>query len=264
MRDSWLDPLLVINRRLRFEHRPEDLAAAWQFVGPVDAKGAASLARAIVQRVHGRMRVLPTAFGVGMPRSLRDIVARRGGNCVSHAVLAAVLLRDRGLPTRLVVEDVHTNPSLLRATGLLIRAPVGPTLNGHVWLEVLIDNGWEPADAELGVFGTKAWLSARLVRGTELAAIGIRIREHWRFPLRIRRLGSDGWPEEDATDQYLVEAVRAALGGAELPAAWLQGVRYFSRSFRWEGRAGLRILLEARRLRAMSQALAGFAGRLAA
>src|SRR3990172_9532515 len=115
MADPWLDPLLVINRRYRFGHRPEDVAAAWDFVGRVEAPDEQGLARALVMRVHERMRIRASAFGLGMPKSLPAIVATGGGNCVSHSVLAAVLLRDCGLPARLVVEDVYTNFSLLRA-----------------------------------------------------------------------------------------------------------------------------------------------------
>ena len=261
----WLDPLLVINRRYRFEHRPEDVAAARDFVGRVEAPGEETLARALVLRVHEQMRINASAFGLGMPKSLPAIVAARGGNCVSHSVLAAVLLRDRGLPARLVVEEVYTNFSLLRALALGFRAPIGPTLNGHVWIEVSLNGQWVPADAELGIFGAREWLAARLGRGVTVAAVGPPIREHWRFPLRIRRLGPDGKPSEDVTARYLIDKLSSALGpGSPLPAAWVEGVRYFSQAFDWKGRAGLRILREQRRLRAMSRALAGPAGALSA
>src|SRR3990172_4141143 len=113
MSDPWLDPLLVINRRYRFEHGPEDVAAARRFVGRVEASGEQPLASELVRRVHERMRINASAFGVGMPKSLPAIVAGGGGNCVSHSVLAAVLLRDRGFPTRLVSEHVYTNVSFL-------------------------------------------------------------------------------------------------------------------------------------------------------
>ena len=152
--EAFLDPLLVVNRRLRFEHGLEDVAAARDFVGLVEAPDARALARAVVARVHERMRVLPSAFGLGMPKSLGAILAADGGNCVSHAVLATVLLRDRGLPSRLVIENVYTNVSFLRTPAGLARAPIGPTLNGHVWIEVLVGHEWVPADAELGIFGT--------------------------------------------------------------------------------------------------------------
>ena len=170
MSDPWLDPFVVINRRFRFEHGPADVAAARDFVGPAEAPDERGLARALVMRVHERMRVLPSAFGFGMPRGLPAIVAARGGNCVSHSVLAAALLRDRGFPTRLVVEEVYTNFSLLRAPAVLLPAPIGPTLNGHVWLEVAIEGAWLPADAELGIFGISEWLAARLARGVTVAA----------------------------------------------------------------------------------------------
>jgi hypothetical protein len=129
---------------------------------------------------------------------------------------------------------------------------------------VLLGNEWVPADAELGVCGMREWLAGRLAGGTTLAAVGIPIREHWRFPLRIRRLGPDGMPEEDVTSLYLIDRVSSVLGqAAALPSAWVEGVQYFSGSFHWDGWAGLRILRERRRLRDMSRALAGFASALA-
>jgi len=259
MPDPWLDPLLVINRRFRFEHGPGDVAAAREFIGTLEAPDSYRLVRSVVMRVHERMRIRASAFGAGMPRSLPATVAAEGGNCVSHSVLAAVLLRDRGFPTRLVVEEVYTNFALLRAPAVVFRAPIGPTLNGHVWIEVLVDGEWVPADAELGVCGTGEWLAARLAGGVTVAAVGLPIREHWKFPLRIRRLGPDGMPVEDVTSFYLVDKLSEALGwGGSLLLPWVEGVRYFSRTFDWEGRAGLRILRERRRLREMSRARAGW------
>ena len=209
------------------------------------------------------MRIRASAFGLGMPKSLPAIVAAGGGNCVSHSVLAAVLLRDCGFPTRLVSENVYTNVALLRVAAALIRAPIGPTLNGHVWIEVLVNGEWVPADAELGVFGTREWLVGRLAGGVTVVAVGLPICEHWKFPLRIRRLGPDGMPDEDVTGLYLVDRVASALGTTALPSAWVEGVHYFSNSFDWEGWAGLRVLREHLRLAAMSRALAPFAQTLA-
>ena len=263
MTDPWLDPLLVANRRLRFEHSAEDVAAARDLIGAIEAPDDRSRARAIVMRVHERMRVLPSAFGFGMPKTLRAIVSARGGNCVSHAVLATVLLRANSIPTRLVVEDVYTNVALIRAPAAFLPAAIGPTLNGHVWIEVCVDGAWVPADAELGILGMVEWLSARLGHGVTVAALGLVVREHWKFPLRIRRLGPDGAPEEDVTGRYLIDGPFSALGpAAGLPSAWVEGVRYFAESFPWQGRAGLRILREGWRLREMSRALATFAGAL--
>jgi len=265
MGDPWLDPLLVINRRFRFEHAPGDVAVARDFVGHVEAADEERLARAVVARVHERMRIGASAFGVGMPKSLSAIVAARGGNCVSHSVLAAVLLRDRGIPARLLVEEVYTSVSFLRALALGFRAPIGPTLNGHVWIEVLMNGRWSPADAELGIFGTHEWLATRIGRGVTVAAIGLPVRERWKFPLRIRRLRPDGQPDQDVTRAYLIDNVAEAIGArVTLPAAWVDGVRYFTESFMWEGRAGLRILSERRRLGEMSRALATFGETLAA
>ena len=93
-----------------------------------------------------------------------------------------------------------------------------------------------------------------------MPALGVPIREHWKFPLRIQRLAPDGGPSEDVTGLYLIDGLGSAVGAsAAVPPAWIEGVRYFSRLFRWEGRAGLRILGQRARLRAMSLALTGIA-----
>lgn len=262
--DAWLNPLLVINRGYRFQHSPADVAAAWDFIGPVEAPDKESLARAVVVRVHERMRIRPSAFSLGMPKSLRGIVAVEGGNCVAHSVVATVLLRDLGIPARLVSENVYTNASLLRLPTALVRAPIGPTLNSHVWVEVCVDGEWVPADAELGIFGFTEWCAARLVHGTTLRALGLPFPEHWKFPLRIGRLGPDGQLYEDVTALFLVDGLGRMLGpGNPLPPGWVEGVHYFSGTFRWDGWAGLRILKERRRLQRMYHALGTMAEKLA-
>ena len=251
MDDPFLDPHRVANRRLLFEHSHEDVLRACEFLGIDETTSP----RDIVTRVHASMRILASAFGVGMPKTLGAIVERAGGNCVSHAVLATVALRQRGFATRLVVEDVYTGPSLLRAPPALMAVPIGPTLNGHVWVEALVHDEWIPADPELGLYGTEEWIRVRVLRGVRVAATGVRVREHWKFPLRLRRLGGDGTPEENATSLYLVERLRSVIGRSALPAAWTDGVEHFSRHFDWEGRTGLRLLGEWRRLGAMSRAI---------
>jgi hypothetical protein len=263
-RSSFEDPLHVANRGMQFDHGVRDLALARDFAGRVESDDALRTARTIVSRIHDSMRVLPTAFGLGAPRTLEQIVERRGGNCVSYAVLAVAVLRSHGIPARLVVEEVCTNVSLLRAPACLVRAPIGPTLNGHVWLEADVDGRWLPADAELGIFGDDEWSAARLLRGVSIDALGLRIKERWKFPLRIRRLDASGQPDENVTELYLVEKLRALPGlKGPLSADWLEGVRYFAEAFDWTGRTGARILLQHRRLRRMSTALARLAAGVA-
>ena len=124
-------------------------------------------------------------------------------------------------------------------------------------MEAELGGRWIPADAELGIFGDEEWSAARLLNGVTIAALGLRIKEHWKFPLRIRRLDASGQPEENVTELYLVEKL-SALPGIERPLSvdWLEGVRYFAQEFDWSGRAGGRILLQHRTLRRMSSALA--------
>lgn len=253
--DPFLDPCRVANRRLTFEHSHDDVLRACEFLRVDDTTPA----RDIVMRVGERMQVLVSAFGVGMPKTLGEIVERTGGNCVSHAVLAAVALRTRGFPTRLVVEDVYTGPSLLRAPTALMAVPIGPTLNGHVWVETLVDGDWAPADPELGLYGVDDWVRTRVLRGLWVEATGVRVREHWKFPLRLRRLNGDGVPVENVTELYLVDGLRSAVGRNTLPEEWTDGVKFFAHRFNWNGRVGLRLLRERGRLGAMSRAIGALA-----
>jgi len=185
MPDTWSNPCSVRNRRLAFEHAAAVVERAVERFGPFAGATADALAADVVSRVHERMRIVPTALGLGVPRILDEALQRRGGNCSTFAAVLTVLLRAQGIPARLVVEDVFTDLSLLRAPAALLRAPVGPTLNGHVWVEALVQGAWLPADAELGLFGLGGWLTARVLRGVSLSALGLPARERWRFPLRL-------------------------------------------------------------------------------
>lgn len=261
--DPWLNPFQVHSRSMVFEHGSDDVHAALELVGPVDADNPSTLVNEVVARVHQRLLILPSAFGHGMPNTLAEIVARRGGNCVSHAVLATVVLRQLGIPTRLITENVYTGFSFLRLPAAAIRAPIGPTLNSHVWCEVLVAGEWIPADAELGVCGTVEWLAARVAGPLVIRAVGPPITERWLFPLRLRRLAPDGMPADDISILYLVDRLRSALDdGVRLPDEWSDGVAYFASSFDWEGRPGIRILRERRVLRDMATARTRISARL--
>ncbi len=254
--DWWSDPCLIVNRGMRFEHGPEDVRAAAKLIGPQVSPSDLTAVQSLTTAVQRSLKILPTAFGRGMPRTLSEILGRRGGNCVSFSVVATVVLRASGFPTRLISETVYTNISLLRGLGAVARTPIGPLTNGHVWLEVRLGGDWIPVDAELGLTGTAEWLARRLASGVTLPALGLPVREHWKFPLRILRLGPDGQPFEDATAEYLIDAPAKGRGdGRRPPEVWSDGVKYFSRNFRWEGRSGLRILAQLPRLRRMSRAL---------
>lgn len=247
--DPFLDPHRVATRRLVFEHGDSDVTRASEFLGIDESMQP----RDIVMRVHKRMRIL-VSFSAEMPKTLGEIVERGAGNCESHAVLATGALRQREFPTRLVAEEVYTGPSLLRAAAALLAVPAGPTLNRHIWIETRVGGDWVPADPELGLYGIDEWMRTRVLRGVWLEATGVRVREHWKFPLRLRRLDEDGAPSENVTERYLVDGLRAVIGHDTLPIPWMNGVEHFAHRFNWEGRAGLRLLGERRQLRAMSAA----------
>lgn len=65
MADPFLDPQRVANRRLTFEHGHDDVLLACEFLGT----GETASARDIVMRVHERLRILASAFGIGMPKT---------------------------------------------------------------------------------------------------------------------------------------------------------------------------------------------------
>ncbi len=68
------------------------------------------------------------------PSRASEAAAQASGDCLSHAIVLTALLRNRGIPARIV--------------GGLVRAqPDAPTFEFHVWCEAWIDPGWVSLDA---------------------------------------------------------------------------------------------------------------------
>ncbi len=77
--------------------------------------------------------------------SAGEVARTREGDCTEHAVLLAALARARGIPARVAMGLVYSEP------------PGGePMLAFHMWTEVFIADRWIPLDATLGRGGIGA------------------------------------------------------------------------------------------------------------
>jgi transglutaminase-like putative cysteine protease len=77
--------------------------------------------------------------------SAGEVARTREGDCTEHAVLLAAMARARGIPARVAMGLVYTEP------------PAGePMLAFHMWTEVSIGGRWIPLDATLGHGGIGA------------------------------------------------------------------------------------------------------------
>ena len=77
--------------------------------------------------------------------SAGEVARSREGDCTEHAVLLAAMARARGIPARVAMGLVYSEP------------PGGePMLAFHMWTEVNIAGRWIPLDATLGLGGIGA------------------------------------------------------------------------------------------------------------
>lgn len=72
--------------------------------------------------------------------SATEVARSQEGDCTEHAVLLAAMLRNRGIPARIVAGLVYVHSQ--------------GGFGGHMWTEAYIDGHWVPLDATLGLGGT--------------------------------------------------------------------------------------------------------------
>jgi hypothetical protein len=259
---AYRDATRIYHRLVTYRQTPEEVDEARRVIADAGLAGTPEPERAagIVRWVHGHMRPGVSLGRLGTATSVWGALEHGVGNCVAHSAIGCFLLRANDLPARLVRELNYTRFALSRLPLVFTGQPIGPYLNSHVWLEVLVEGRWLPADAQLGLFGPREWVAGRLARGTTLHAhVGpIPFSEHWPFPLCIGVV-EEGPEPEDRTAAYLIEAVgRFADRNSADWRVWEEGVTHITNRFDWSTRfAGLRILREVPRLRRMERALRG-------
>jgi hypothetical protein len=102
-------------------------------------------------------------YRIRSPRTVGEIVAGRGGNCVSHAIMGLFLLRLSGIPARLCYEFHIRNHSAVDGWRAA-RERAGHYSahhNSHFW--VMFDDGsqWQPYDSALGLAGFEEFYAVR-------------------------------------------------------------------------------------------------------
>jgi hypothetical protein len=175
------------------------------------------------------------------PRTVDDIIRRRGGNCAELSRVLARLLDLSGIAYR-TVREINVQPESARrqanAEDRIAKAGwrmsvFGRTHNDHVWLEVSDGaGGWVPADPSVGTVGLDEWVAARLGlndRRPPAVAAAAPIVADMLVPIAVVLAGQRA---EARSEAYLVKGFDAAYGGrlSTLPAwpAWVEQVRAFA------------------------------------
>lgn len=114
-------------------------------------------------------------FNFQQRRNIREIIEKKGGNCVSHALMGIFLLRLAGIPAKFA-HEVH-----LTKQYRLISLYVGVWAkrkndglnsfwhNDHVWVWFWNSDTWEPFDSALDVCGFNQFFRKRFFKHKELS-----------------------------------------------------------------------------------------------
>jgi hypothetical protein len=106
---------------------------------------------------------------------MREIIEKKGGNCVSHALIGIFLLRLAGIPAKFA-HEVHIIKQF-RLISLYVglwakRENDGINSfwhNDHVWVWFWNTDTWEPFDSSLEVCGFNQFYSKRFFQHQELS-----------------------------------------------------------------------------------------------
>lgn len=126
-------------------------------------------AKTLMNFVNLNLRWLPTDYE---ERTIKEILARGGGNCFELAKVYMALVRSTGIIFRPIAE-INIQPySISREENSSKKieqfgnkmSVFGGQFNDHRWVEVYdIETGdWVPVDPTMNVFGTEQWLKARV------------------------------------------------------------------------------------------------------
>ncbi len=129
------------------------------------------------EKAQGICAYLSEHFSYNFKRSLsiREIIAKQGGNCVAHSLMGVFLLRLAGIPAKFA-HEVHLTKQF-RLISMYVgvwskRANDGINSywhNDHVWVWFRRSDAWEPFDSALNVCGFSQFYSKRFFRHKELS-----------------------------------------------------------------------------------------------
>lgn len=170
-------------------------------------------------------------------RTVKEIIARNGGNCFELAKVYIALIKNAGITYRSICEiNIHPVTPRRQETAASMVKEKGNTYsvfglqhNDHRWVEIFDkkNNSWQPADPSMGVIGVNDWLKARVWFG-ERKTIDTAITNEMIVPFAIFVTGSNNAPKESRTSYYLVESFDKLYDGKlkTLPAwkDWVSAV----------------------------------------
>jgi hypothetical protein len=114
-------------------------------------------------------------YNFGRSMSIREIIKKKGGNCVSHTLMGIFLLRLAGIPAKFA-HEVHILKQY-RLTSLYVGLWAKKNNSGinsfwhndHVWVWFKNDGNWEPFDSALDVCGFDQFYAKRFLQHNELS-----------------------------------------------------------------------------------------------
>jgi len=170
-------------------------------------------------------------------RTVKDIIARGGGNCFELAKVYMDMIDAAGIRYRSIAEiNIHpvTPRRQVNAAAMVKQngnsaSVFGLQHNDHRWVEIYNaeKNSWEPADPSMGVIGLNDWLKARVWFG-ERKTIDTAISNEMIVPFAIFITGSNKQPDESRSAYYLIDKFNELYGNrlSKLPEwnSWTKAV----------------------------------------
>lgn len=115
------------------------------------------------------------AYNFGRSMSIREILEKQGGNCVSHTLMGIFLLRLAGIPAKFS-HEVHITKQY-RPISLIVGFWAKKEKSGinsfwhndHVWVWFRDGDMWEPFDTALGICGFEQFYEKRFFKHKDLS-----------------------------------------------------------------------------------------------
>jgi hypothetical protein len=178
-------------------------------------------------------------------RTVKEIMARKGGNCFELATLYMALLKELNIRYRPIAEvNLHRkSEERERNAERMIRergneaSVFGREHNDHRWVEIFDERSgeWVPADATMNIIGLVPWLRARVWFGPR-HTINDEFSGDMVVPVAIFVVDRDKKDRmvENRTDFYLIDRFDGLYDHrlSQLPSwgEWVHGIRVLSKA----------------------------------
>jgi len=182
-RDSCLNYReIVLSGRETVQVDADSIAWGRRVLLGLELEGLSDLERA--RRIRGYLSD-SFSYNFGRSKSVREIIRKKGGNCVSHSLMGIFLLRLADIPAKFA-HEVHIikryRPISLYVGFWAAQENSGINSfwhNDHVWVWFRNAGGWEPFDSALDVCGMEEFYGKRFFR---LEESGKGLAQKWTGP----------------------------------------------------------------------------------